>query len=148
MESFWRDNSLIPSDNKVIDHSKPHPTSFRLSMLLALLGVCVFVWGLGYKLSLYETPSSSIHRIPEAKLLCRSEDRNAADGVSLFHAKSPALQQAHVYTFVLAVVLVSLMGISANPGRRFTFLPKPWCLRLGAFQSEFFLRPPPVYISL
>ena len=127
---------------------KSHPTSSRLSILLVLLGVCVFVCGLGYKLSLYETPTSSVHRIPEAKLLCRTEDRNLAEGVWLSYAKSPSLGHDHAYTFVVGVMLLSLMGVCATLGRRFTLLPRLWCLKLGAFPSELFLRPPPVYFPL
>lgn len=44
-----------------------------LTIGLALLGVCVFVWGLDYKLSLYEPPHSMAHHMPEAKLLTGKE---------------------------------------------------------------------------
>lgn len=40
---------------------------------LIFLGVCVFAWGLRYKLSLYDPPHSVSHRMPEAKLLTGKE---------------------------------------------------------------------------
>jgi hypothetical protein len=116
-------------------------------MLLLLLGMCVFVWGLGYKLSLYETPTSSIHRIPEAKLLSRNEDRSAADSLRFCLAKAASLQQVYAYTFILAIALLSFIGASANAGRRYIDLPAPWGPQWDALQSIFFLRPPPVFFS-
>ena len=137
-------HAIVQSHAILTDRSKSHRTSSRLSMLFVLLGVCVFVWGLGYKLSLYETQTSSIHRIPEAKLLTRTnEDRNLADGGWLSHPKSPSLEQVRVYTFILAITLLTTVGACASVERRHAYLPRLWHLRLGAFQSEFFLRPPP-----
>jgi hypothetical protein len=40
---------------------------------LVFLGVCVFAWGLRYKLSLYDPPHSVAHRMPAAKLLAGRE---------------------------------------------------------------------------
>jgi hypothetical protein len=37
------------------------------------LGICVFGWGLGYKLSLYDQSQTPSHQIPNAKLLSRDE---------------------------------------------------------------------------
>ena len=65
----------------VIEKSKPHFSSFRHSMLLVMLGVCVFLWGFGYKLSLYNIQEPTLHRVPEAKLLSKNEDSRAVDGV-------------------------------------------------------------------
>ncbi|HEX4308412.1 MAG TPA: hypothetical protein VHZ25_00220 [Acidobacteriaceae bacterium] len=61
----------------------PRPTQFRpnreglrtLAFGLAVLGLCVFAWGLKYKLSLYDPPHSISHHIPAAKLLSGKERR-------------------------------------------------------------------------
>jgi hypothetical protein len=45
-----------------------------LGCSLVLLGVCVFAWGLKYKLSLYDPPQSVSHRMPAAKLLAAKDD--------------------------------------------------------------------------
>jgi hypothetical protein len=44
-----------------------------LACALVFLGVCVFAWGLRYKLSLYDPPHSVSHRMPAAKLLTGRE---------------------------------------------------------------------------
>jgi len=44
-----------------------------LGMSLVFLGLCVFAWGLRYKLSLYDPPHSLSHHMPEAKLLTGKE---------------------------------------------------------------------------
>lgn len=44
-----------------------------LAFGLVLLGICVFAWGLRYKLSLYDPPHSVSHRMPAAKLLTGKE---------------------------------------------------------------------------
>jgi hypothetical protein len=42
---------------------------------LAVLGLCVFAWGLKYKLSLYDPPRAISHHMPAAKLLTGNERR-------------------------------------------------------------------------
>jgi len=61
----------------------PQPTALRkqspavraLAIGMAVLGLCVFAWGLRYKLSLYEPPHSISHHMPAAKLLTGNERR-------------------------------------------------------------------------
>src|ERR1700761_6298316 len=45
---------------------KQTPTLRALAIGLACLGVCVFAWGLKYKLSLYDPPQSSSHHMAAA----------------------------------------------------------------------------------
>lgn len=125
--------------------SKSHHSSIRLFMLLMLLGVCVFFWGLGYKLSLYDFHPASVHRIPEAKLLSRNEDPNATDSARLCLVKPTSAESISAYTFV--IFIVSLAGLSRSisaSDRQYLALSKPWYLRSAAIQSAFFLRPPPL----
>ena len=63
-------------------------------MLLVTLGMCVFFWGLGYKLSLYDLHRPSIHPIPAAKLMSRNEDPNATDSVRFSLVKPAQPQQS------------------------------------------------------
>lgn len=133
----------------VIDRSKTHSSSIRFSMLLAALGMCVFFWGFGYKMSLYRTHESSFHRIPVAKLMSRNEDPDATEVGRLWVAKPASLEQGPVYP--LLILLLSSSNIAALLtvwSRRYRSIPKPWCLRFGAFQSAFSLRPPPVLCRL
>lgn len=61
----------------------PHPTHLRsqspalraFAIGLAFLGLCVFAWGLKYKLSLYDPPHSISHHMAAAKLLTGNERR-------------------------------------------------------------------------
>src|ERR1700760_2046795 len=119
--------------------SKSQHSSIRLSMLLVTLGVCVFFWGLGYKLSLYEFHQASVHRIPEAKLLSRNEDSSATDSARLCLAKLPSA--GIVSASVLFIVSLASVGMP-NPawGRQYLALSKPWCLRFTTSPSSLFLR--------
>jgi hypothetical protein len=49
--------------------SKQRPALRALAIGLACLGMCVFAWGLRYKLSLYDPPGAGAHHMPAAKLL-------------------------------------------------------------------------------
>jgi hypothetical protein len=141
---------VAPTDNQtdselVNEISKSHHSSIRHSILLVTLGVCVFLWGLGYKLSLYEFHEASVHRIPDAKLLSRNEDSSATDSVRLCLFKLSASEQGTTFAFVLFVIsLASVAGPSSAGAGHYLTLSKPWCLRLAASLSALFLRPPPV----
>ena len=53
---------------------KTHRVSFgRLSLTFLSLALCVFAWGLQYKLSLYDPPQAASHQVPQAKLLSKNE---------------------------------------------------------------------------
>lgn len=63
----------------------PRPSTIRskspavrvLAFGLVMLGLCVFAWGLRYKLSLYDPPRAVSHHMPAARLLTGKE-RNPA----------------------------------------------------------------------
>lgn len=58
-----------------------------LGLWLVLLGVCVFAWGLRYKLSLYDSPHSLGRHMPAAKLLT-SRERTSLPVMDLREAAS------------------------------------------------------------
>lgn len=129
----------------MIEISKSHDSSIRLSMLFVMLGMCVFFWGLAYKLSLYDVHQPSVHRIPVAKLMSRDEDPNTTDSVRLCLAKPTPPQLSSAYAFVIFVLSIgSIAGPKITWDRRHFQLSKPWCLRLLATLSAFSFRPPPV----
>lgn len=112
-----------------------------LAFGLMVLGICVFAWGLRYKLSLYDPPQSQSHRVQEAKLL-PGRERTALPPVSLTRAADPGAPQAlGILTLALwAAVLTGFTQVSACwapgfPGTRRTpqFPPGPYS----------FTRPPP-----
>ena len=116
--------------------------------LVALLGlaVCVFAWGLQYKLSLYDPPQTAYQHIPQAKLLSRNEQTGTKQSPAVIRTKTATRV---IYTFPAVVFLVLLLVFNvpalrvlaqkaerANPS---------WRLHCGLFHT-FFVRPPPFLI--
>lgn len=97
---------------RMIETSKPRYPSLRVSILLVMLGVCVFLWGFGYKLSLYDLQQPTVHRVPEAKLLSKNEDSQAVDGVQ--QVLSLANSQVSTLVFELAAITIGICGACAS----------------------------------
>ena len=83
-----------------------------LAFGLVLLGVCVFAWGLRYKLSLYDAPHAVGRHVPEAKLLTGKE-RTAIPVVDMRRVPSPDRPLALTG---LTLVFFVLMGAKLFPG--------------------------------
>lgn len=106
---------------------------------LILLGVCVFAWGLRYKLSFYARPHSISHKMAEAKLLLT--DRSTLPAVAL-HTSSPRVTPLALSLWVPALFLIA--GFNLRFGRE-------WALDRGRVRtlSAWFstapvsIRPPP-----
>ena len=116
-----------------------------------MLGMCVFFWGSGYKLSLYNTHQPNLHRIPAAKLLSKNEDPNATDGPRLslsaansFHSQIIVLKAALLAFFwTLAGCLSIWNSVIRAPEKRRVRDP-----RLLLILGELFFRPPPIHSVL
>jgi hypothetical protein len=132
--------------NRVSVHLLRKSRLFNLFEVFAYLGlaICVFTWGLQYKLSLYDPPQASSHQVPQAKLLSRNEQTGTTE--------SPLVVRTKTFTRVshtssTAVFLVLLLGLSLlNPqasGQRKQSASRVWHLRSGLFYA-FFVRPPPI----
>jgi len=129
----------------VIERSKSR-SSIRRCFLLLMLGVCVFLWGFSYKLSLYNVQEPTPHRVPEAKLLSKNEDSRAVDGVrqvlSLGKLRQPTM------FFRLVAVTIGMAGVCA---RRWYFKEtnfselKP---RIATYIPSLCFRPPPIQSEL
>lgn len=132
----------------VIERSKTLHSSIRLSMLLAMLGVCVFLWGLGYKLSLYQVHTPSVHRIPEAKLLSRNEDPNATDSVRV--CLPDVGTQNSGLTIIAALICIGSGCVTPDRklATRSLQMREPVDSRSHASLTAFFFRPPPPLFSL
>jgi len=110
-----------------------------LAPALILLGICVFAWGLRYKLSFYARPHSTIRRMVEAKLLL--PDRSTVPAVVLRKA-ADSVPPRTVPTLIPALLL--LAGASFRLGREWPLerarvhTSPLWFLGLSAF-----IRPPP-----
>lgn len=64
------------------------------------LGLAVFLWGTGYKLSLYFLPSESHPSIPTAKLLCSESNPSTLAKADSTKVKAASATTAHVFSFV------------------------------------------------
>ncbi|MFP5230505.1 MAG: hypothetical protein ACLGXA_23045 [Acidobacteriota bacterium] len=119
--------------------------AFSLSALFLGIALCVFAWGLRYKLSLYDPPHSASHNFPIAKLLSKDElpetlrptglaaDARTLAGFLLFFSVLPGLASL--------IVLVPPRGPAHSP-----LPPRPsrlFILESGGLHS-FFFRPPPI----
>lgn len=66
-----------PGGAKIKDLTRPCMLKWRktawATFLFVTLIFAVFTWGLQYKLSLYDSPHSIVHEMPEAKLLSNQE---------------------------------------------------------------------------
>jgi hypothetical protein len=78
---------------------------------LVLLGICVFAWGLKYKLSLYDPPHAISHHMPAAKLLAGKECV-VLPPVDLRQAPNP---DAPLALTGLPLAFMALMGAKIYP---------------------------------
>ena len=120
--------------------------SFDLLGMLAFLGlsVCVFTWGLQYKLSLYDPPQAASHQIPQAKLLSRNEQSGSTGSPLVVQSKTSTRVSYSVPTAVFFVLLLALSILNPQTsGQREERASRSWHLHRG-LSNIFFVRPPPI----
>ena len=116
------------------------------SFLFLGLALFVFVWGLQYKVSLYDPPQSQSRTIPAAKLLSENEWASVTGNV-LVNLADPGAQP--VMHFLLGpLCLLCMLALSAYTvcARSLGSRP-PHGQSLPSFRAgltAFFFRPPPV----
>lgn len=123
---------------------------FNLLGIVASLGLamCVFAWGLQYKLSLYEPPQAASHRIPQAKLISRDEQSGVAEGPLVLRTRTSTRVSYTVPTAVFFFLLLALSILNPQAsGQTKQRASHSWRLRPGLF-NIFFVRPPPIHASL
>jgi len=126
----------------------PNLTRSKFSQLMALatvlLGLAVFLWGLGYKLSLYDLPSNPSTHMAQAKLLSQKERPSATQGLEQFSPKAPRFSRIIVAIFLLAASCFSAFSIQTN---RTLFATHRAPKRCDDFLwTVFAFRPPPVFL--
>jgi hypothetical protein len=113
-----------------------------MALAAVLLGLAVFFWGLGYKLSLYDLPGSASTHLAQAKLLSQKERPPAAQALEQFSPKAPQPPGIVGAIFLLAASYFSTMSIQ--------ILSRLLVSHRGARRCDLFLssvfafRPPPV----
>lgn len=113
---------------------------------LAFLGLalCVFTWGLQYKLSLYDPPQAHSHQIPQAKLLSKNEQIGTTESQQAVRTKISTRVSFSILTTIFPVLLLALKEL--NPQASFQWMQRTSRvshLRCGLF-NIFFVRPPPI----
>ena len=132
-------------DRVTLHHwGKSRPISRFGNLVFLGLSVCVFTWGLQYKLSLYDPPQAASRQIPHAKLLSKNEQSGTTESPLVVRTKTSTRVS---YTVPSAVFFVLLLALSVlNPqasGQREQRMSHVWHLRRGLFDI-FFVRPPPI----
>jgi hypothetical protein len=127
--------------------SKSRPFCLLGTFMVWGLAFAVVVWGVQYKLSLYDPPQAPSHQIPPAKLLDKDQQANASYSptVSRTNPSARAMPTAHAAMFIFFLLAVSLLTAPAS-GLREQKVSRSWRLRRNAFLSALFVRPPPVLV--
>jgi hypothetical protein len=113
---------------------------------LAIIGLafCVFMWGLQYKLSLYDPPQAPSHHIPKAKLLSKNEQSSAIESPGFAWTRTSTETKPTLSTFVLFVLLLTAsifnLPLSAHWKQCANL---SWLFRRHHLRT-YFVRPPPV----
>jgi hypothetical protein len=108
---------------------------------LVLLGVCVFAWGLRYKLSLYSPPHSIARCMPAAKLLTGKE-RPAIPAVDLQRSANDG-HLAMVALVGLALVALTRAQLAASRSSQLLAPAAGRLLTACMVRGPAFTRPPP-----
>jgi hypothetical protein len=124
--------------------SKNRPFSRIGAIAFTGLAFCVFIWGLQYKLSLYDPPEAPSHHVPTAKLLSKNERSNSAESPLVVRTRTSTKV---VYTVLSVVGFILLLILSTlNPPLSSQREQRANRLRplRRAHLRTYFVRPPPV----
>lgn len=111
------------------------------------LALCVFTWGLQYKLSLYDPPQATSHEIPSAKLLSETEQSAAVKSPLLEKGEGllKAMPVTTLFTLFLSFLLAFDLPARTAPLRSHRDAGRPRRPRAPGSLNAFFFRPPPVH---
>jgi len=115
-------------------------------LLFTALACSVFLWGLQYKLSLYDSPQANPHHVPVAKLLSKNEQSNTQE-TSAYTQSKPAIKTLLGIESVLPIVLLIVCAFGTSVLGIQTATNQPPVDLQQALRESFFVRPPPIHIS-
>ncbi len=126
--------------------SANRPFSRMSALAFFGLAFCVFMWGLQYKLSLYDPPEVASHHIPMAKLLSKNEQSSSTESPLVVRTRTSTRV---IYTVPTVVFLILLLTVSVlNPplsGQSEQRASQSWLPRRPHLRT-YFVRPPPVLV--
>lgn len=116
----------------------------KLALLFLGLGICVFAWGLRYKLSLYRPPYSVARILPKAKLLSQNE-RSLIDagGSASLPPNLPAAKLPRESGLLFAMPVVPGLAVSTGAHELAGGAPPGESMIERAALKTFSFRPPP-----
>jgi hypothetical protein len=127
---------------------RPNRAPSRFSRLLfAALACSVFVWGLQYKLSLYDAPQAAPHSVIAAKLLSKNEQTNLTEASPYTKSDQP-VKALLTLSGVVSFILVAVCGTLLPAYRRRYVAANPPRLLQQTLREAYFVRPPPSALSL
>jgi hypothetical protein len=110
--------------------------------MFAALASCVFLWGLQYKLSLYDPPQAASHQVPMAKLLSRDEQSSTPEESAYIQTQPTIKVLSGAFSAALfSLLLVSIFSLPASSRRRRTEYPSPQWQQI--LLETHYVRPPP-----
>jgi hypothetical protein len=129
-------------------NAKGRGVSLAILIPLLLIVFGIFVWGLQYKLSLYNSPGNASRLVPEAKLLSPNERPQSVQVGSLQTAVLSSLQATpapalDLRTFLIAVISLFIFTLKFARAHVTAFHDARHSSY--AISSYFSFRPPPVF---
>jgi hypothetical protein len=123
-----------------------HQTKWsRFALGFLGLAFSVFLWGLQYKLSLYDPPQAASHKIPTAKLLSKDEQRSTEEAAVTARSSAPQ-KGLHELFICLTFSFAAALDLLYRPIliRRNAEIERPWRRKPEPSLSAFWFRPPPI----
>lgn len=106
------------------------------------LALCVFSWGLQYKLSLYNPPNASFHRVPKATLLSKNEQSTIYEESASSKTKLLVkILRGETYRGLLILIAAFVLGLPIVIQNQ-RWANASWRIRRVTLDA-FFVRPPP-----
>lgn len=145
--AFKQNGGHLPDDRSFLLKTfyKYQKRLSRFTLGLLGLAFCVFLWGLQYKLSLYDPPQAVSHKLPTAKLLSKNEQATASEGAAI--TKSSATDEGiRLALICVALPFLAAFAIVSRPAplRRKPETGRPRRRRPDPSLNVFSFRPPPI----
>jgi hypothetical protein len=112
-------------------------------LLFTALACCVFLWGLQYKLSLYDPPRATSHQVPVAKLLSKNE-LSDTQKTSAYTQTKPEIKFLLAVANVLPLILLMVWAFGNSKLRLEIAANQPPLDLQQSLRESFFVRPPPI----